>query len=173
MSDATEYARTASLVRRHVCVVTRLTRIPSRIPARYRSNSKNHDWAEHPGIGAITTARALATRYAALLGPVNGVRLVEDLTLSLVTQPHRQCRDNHRSGTAGPDIRFAGSVALIGSGGSGNGTASGQVSEAGGEFSEGDADTIMWRHVNGEFVVAASKVLDERVPSRHGAQGAD
>jgi hypothetical protein len=40
------------------------------------------------------------------------------------------------------------------------------VSEAGGEFSEGEADVIMWRYVDGEFVVAASKVLYERVPGR-------
>jgi hypothetical protein len=53
------------------------------------------------------------------------------------------------------------SVALIGSGGSGNGGAVSQVSEAGGEFSEGDADTIMGRYVNGEFVVAAAQVLYE------------
>ena len=39
-----------------------------------------------------------------------------------------------------------------------------QVSEAGGEFTEGEADTITWRYVKGEFVVAASKVLYERVP---------
>jgi hypothetical protein len=31
----------------------------------------------------------VAARYAALLGPINGVRLVEDLTLSLATQPRR------------------------------------------------------------------------------------
>jgi hypothetical protein len=40
------------------------------------------------------------------------------------------------------------------------------VSEAGGEFSESDADTMMGRYVNGEFVVAAAQVLYERVPAR-------
>ncbi len=44
-----------------------------------------HYAAERPAIGAVTDARALATMYAALLGPVNGVRLVEDHTLRLVT----------------------------------------------------------------------------------------
>jgi hypothetical protein len=50
--------------------------------------------------------------------------------------------------------------------GSGNGGAVSQVSEAGGEFSESDADTMMGRYVNGEFVVAAAQVLYERVPAR-------
>ena len=69
---------------------------------------REHYGAERPGIGAITNARALAAMYAALLGPVNGVRLVNGRTLSLATQP----RTDHvetliESGTAGPDIRFA------------------------------------------------------------------
>jgi CubicO group peptidase (beta-lactamase class C family) len=63
--------------------------------------------AERPAIGAITDARALATMYAALIGPIDGVRLVEDATLNQATQP----RTDHvetliESGTAGPDIRF-------------------------------------------------------------------
>lgn len=63
--------------------------------------------AQRPAVGAVTDARALAAMYAALLGPVNGVRLIQDRTLALVTQP----RTDHveslvESGTAGPDIRF-------------------------------------------------------------------
>jgi CubicO group peptidase (beta-lactamase class C family) len=66
-----------------------------------------HYMAERPGIGAITNARALATMYAALLGPVNGVQLVEDATLTRVTQPRTDdVPALVESGTAGPDIRF-------------------------------------------------------------------
>ena len=72
-------------------------------PAEVRA----HYAAERPGIGAITNARALATMYAALLGPVNGVRLVEDRTLSLATRPRTDTVETLiESGTAGPDIRF-------------------------------------------------------------------
>ncbi len=38
--------------------------------------------AERPGIGAITDARALASMYAATLGPVDGVRLISNETLT-------------------------------------------------------------------------------------------
>jgi len=64
--------------------------------------------AERPAVGAVTDARALATVYAAMLGPVGGAdRLVDDATLAAVTRP----RTDHvetlvESGTAGPDIRF-------------------------------------------------------------------
>ena len=40
------------------------------------------------------------------------------------------------------------------------------LSEAVGEFGEGDADTIVERQVDGEFVVAAAQVLHEGVPGR-------
>ncbi len=43
--------------------------------------------AERPAMGAITDARSLAAMYAALLGPVHGVRLVRDDTLDRVTRP--------------------------------------------------------------------------------------
>ena len=63
--------------------------------------------AERPAVGAITDARALATMYAALLGPVDGVRLVEDRTRSAVTRPRTDDVEALvESGTAGPDIRF-------------------------------------------------------------------
>ena len=52
---------------------------PAEVAAHYAS--------ERPAIGGITNARALATMYAALLGPVNGVRLIQDHTLRRVTQP--------------------------------------------------------------------------------------
>jgi CubicO group peptidase (beta-lactamase class C family) len=66
-----------------------------------------HYRAERPAIGAITNARALATMYAALLGPVNGVRLIDDRTLGLVTRPRTDNVETLiESGTAGPDIRF-------------------------------------------------------------------
>ena len=58
-------------------------------------------------MGAVTDARALATMYAALLGPVDGVRLVEDRTRKQVTRPRTDDVETLvESGTAGPDIRF-------------------------------------------------------------------
>jgi CubicO group peptidase (beta-lactamase class C family) len=66
-----------------------------------------HYTAERPAIGAITDARALAKMYAALLGPVDGVQLVKEQTLNLVTRPRTdQVETLIESGTAGPDIRF-------------------------------------------------------------------
>ncbi|MGA8208823.1 MAG: serine hydrolase domain-containing protein [Nocardioidaceae bacterium] len=72
-------------------------------PAEVRA----HYAAERPAIGAVTDARALAKMYAALLGPVDGIRLVEDRTLSQVTRPRTDDVETLiESGTAGPDIRF-------------------------------------------------------------------
>jgi CubicO group peptidase (beta-lactamase class C family) len=66
-----------------------------------------HYQAERPGIGAITDARALATMYSALLGPANGVTLIEPHTLDLVAKPRTdEVETLIESGTAGPDIRF-------------------------------------------------------------------
>ena len=66
-----------------------------------------HYQAERPGIGAITDARALATMYSALLGPANGVTLIEPHTLGLVAKPRTdEVETLIESGTAGPDIRF-------------------------------------------------------------------
>jgi CubicO group peptidase (beta-lactamase class C family) len=63
--------------------------------------------AERPAIGAITDARALATMYAALLTPVDGVRLIDDTTRAAVTRPRTdEVETLIESGTAGPDIRF-------------------------------------------------------------------
>jgi CubicO group peptidase (beta-lactamase class C family) len=63
--------------------------------------------AERPGVGATTNARALATMYAALLGPVGGVRLITDDTRDLVTRSRTDgVVTLIESGTAGPDIRF-------------------------------------------------------------------
>ena len=68
---------------------------------------REHYAAERPAVGAVTDARALATMYAALLGPVDGVRLVEDRTRRGVTRPRTDDVETLvESGTAGPDIRF-------------------------------------------------------------------
>lgn len=66
-----------------------------------------HYAAQRPAMGAITNARALATMYAAVLGSVDGVRLVTDPTLRSVTRPRTDDVETLvESGTAGPDIRF-------------------------------------------------------------------
>ncbi|MGO4340141.1 serine hydrolase domain-containing protein [Pedococcus sp. 2YAF34] len=66
-----------------------------------------HYAAERPGIGAITNARALATMYAAVLGSVDGTRLVDESTLELALTPRTDDVETLiESGTAGPDIRF-------------------------------------------------------------------
>jgi CubicO group peptidase (beta-lactamase class C family) len=66
-----------------------------------------HYAAERPAVGAITDARALATMYAALLGPVDGVRLVGNRTRRAMTRPRTDDVETLvESGTAGPDIRF-------------------------------------------------------------------
>ncbi|GAB3075017.1 serine hydrolase domain-containing protein [Pedococcus soli] len=68
---------------------------------------REHYAAERPGIGAITDARALATMYAAVLGPVDGVQLISEDTRQRVTQPRTDDVETLiESGTAGPDIRF-------------------------------------------------------------------
>jgi CubicO group peptidase (beta-lactamase class C family) len=67
----------------------------------------DHYAAERPAVGAITDARSLATMYAALLGPVNGLRLIEEPTRQLVTRPRTDDVETLvESGTTGPDIRF-------------------------------------------------------------------
>ncbi len=72
-------------------------------PAEVRA----HYSAERPAVGAITNARALATMYAALIGPVDGVQLVDRRTLALVCRPRTDDVETLvESGTAGPDIRF-------------------------------------------------------------------
>ncbi len=66
-----------------------------------------HYAAERPGIGAITDARGLAAMYAALLDPVDGVRLISDGTRARVTHPRTDGLEVLvESGTTGPDIRF-------------------------------------------------------------------
>jgi CubicO group peptidase (beta-lactamase class C family) len=68
---------------------------------------REHYAAERPGVGAITNARALAAMYAALLRPVNDVRLVNDNTLAAVTRSRTDDVESLiESGTAGPDLRF-------------------------------------------------------------------
>ena len=66
-----------------------------------------HYAAERPAIGAVTNARALATMYAAVLGPVGGVRLMRPETVAAVARPRTDGVETLvESGTAGPDIRF-------------------------------------------------------------------
>lgn len=66
-----------------------------------------HLAAERPAVGAVTDARSLATMYAALLGEVDGVRLVDESTRRRVTRPRTDDVETLvESGTAGPDIRF-------------------------------------------------------------------
>jgi CubicO group peptidase (beta-lactamase class C family) len=66
-----------------------------------------HYAAERPAIGAVTNARALATMYAAVLGPVDGTRLLDETTLERAVQPRTDDVETLiESGTAGPDIRF-------------------------------------------------------------------
>jgi CubicO group peptidase (beta-lactamase class C family) len=66
-----------------------------------------HYMAERPAVGAITNARALATMYAALVGPIGGVRLITDQTRMAVSRPRTDDLETLiESGTAGPDIRF-------------------------------------------------------------------
>jgi CubicO group peptidase (beta-lactamase class C family) len=66
-----------------------------------------HYMAERPAVGAITNARALATMYAALLGPIGGMRLITDETRIAVSRPRTDDLETLiESGTAGPDIRF-------------------------------------------------------------------
>jgi CubicO group peptidase (beta-lactamase class C family) len=68
---------------------------------------REHYAAERPAVGAITDARALATMYAALLAPVNGLRLIDQRTVDLATRPRTDDVDTLvESGTTGPDIRF-------------------------------------------------------------------
>jgi CubicO group peptidase (beta-lactamase class C family) len=68
---------------------------------------REHYAAERPGVGAVTNARALAAMCAALLRPVNDVRLINDSTLAVVTRPRTDDVETLiESGTAGPDIRF-------------------------------------------------------------------
>jgi CubicO group peptidase (beta-lactamase class C family) len=68
---------------------------------------QEHYAAERPGIGAITNARALATMCAALVGPVNEIRIINGRTLAAVTRPRTDGVETLiESGTAGPDIRF-------------------------------------------------------------------
>ena len=66
-----------------------------------------HYAAERPAVGAVTNARALATMYAAVLGPVDGTRLLDGTTLERAVQPRTDVVEILiESGTAGPDIRF-------------------------------------------------------------------
>jgi CubicO group peptidase (beta-lactamase class C family) len=102
---------------------------------------REHYTAERPAVGAVTDARSLATMYAALLGPVRGVRLVTEATRRLVTEP----RTDHvetlvESGTAGPDIRFGFGYQLASPSMPGLGPASFGHTGAGGRLGLADPD---------------------------------
>ncbi len=73
-----------------------------------RAEVAEHYAAERPGVGVVTNARALATMYASLLGPVDGrPALIRPRTRDLVTRPRTDGIETLiESGTAGPDIRF-------------------------------------------------------------------
>jgi CubicO group peptidase (beta-lactamase class C family) len=66
-----------------------------------------HYAAERPAVGAVTNARALATMYAAVLGPVDGTQLLDETTREGAVRPRTDDVETLiESGTAGPDIRF-------------------------------------------------------------------
>lgn len=68
---------------------------------------REHYTAPRPAVGAVTDARSLARMYAAVIGEVDGVRLVSAETLGRVTSPRTDGLETLvESGTTGPDIRF-------------------------------------------------------------------
>jgi CubicO group peptidase (beta-lactamase class C family) len=68
---------------------------------------REHYTASRPAIGAVTDARSLARMYAALIGEVDGNRLISPETLRAVTAPRTDTLETLvESGTTGPDIRF-------------------------------------------------------------------
>ncbi|MFN8122363.1 MAG: serine hydrolase domain-containing protein [Thermoleophilia bacterium] len=63
--------------------------------------------AEVPAGGGITNARSLSRMYAALIGEVDGVRLLSEETLAAAREPQTDgVPALIERGTAGPDIRF-------------------------------------------------------------------
>lgn len=60
--------------------------IPQHVAVPEVGNDPRYVTACYPG-GAIVTARALARMYAAMLAPVDGVRLVDDAALARITTP--------------------------------------------------------------------------------------
>lgn len=63
--------------------------------------------AARPAVGAVTDARSLARMYAAVIGKVDGIRLVSDSTLAEHTRPRTDGLEVLiEAGTVGPDIRF-------------------------------------------------------------------
>ncbi len=103
---------------------------------------REHYAAERPAIGAITDARSLARMYAALLGPVDGLRLVTDATLAAVTAARTDGVETLiESGTAGPDIRFGLGYQLASPSMPGLGPGSFGHTGAGGRLGIADPDT--------------------------------
>lgn len=63
--------------------------------------------ASRPAIGAMTDARSLARMYAALIGDVDGTRLISPETLGRVTAARTdELETLVESGTTGPDLRY-------------------------------------------------------------------
>lgn len=63
--------------------------------------------ASRPAVGAITDARSLARMYAAVIGEVDGIRLVSESTREAHTRPRTdELETLIEAGTVGPDIRF-------------------------------------------------------------------
>jgi CubicO group peptidase (beta-lactamase class C family) len=85
-----------------------IARLPPMDPDPHDPDSRRAYYGiEVPAAHGITNARSLARMYAALLGEVDGVRLVSPETLAAATSPQTDGLPALiESGTAGPDIRF-------------------------------------------------------------------
>jgi CubicO group peptidase (beta-lactamase class C family) len=96
---------------------------------------------EVPAAFGIGTAHSLARMYAAVLGEVDGVRLLSDAMLAAATTPQTDgVPALIESGTAGPDLRFGLGYQLAAPSMPGLGPASFGHTGAGGRLSLADAD---------------------------------
>ncbi len=96
---------------------------------------------EVPAAHGIANARSLARMYAALLGDVDGVRLLSPAMLAAATTPQTDGLPALvESGTAGPDIRFGLGYQLASSTMPGLGPASFGHTGAGGRLGLADPD---------------------------------
>jgi CubicO group peptidase (beta-lactamase class C family) len=96
---------------------------------------------EVPAAHGIANARSLARLYAALLGDVDGVRLLSPAMLAAATTPQTDGLPALvESGTAGPDIRFGLGYQLASSSMPGLGPASFGHTGAGGRLGIADPD---------------------------------
>lgn len=96
--------------------------------------------AARPAVGAVTDARSLARMYAAVIGEVDGIRLVSDSTLAAHTRPRTdELETLIEAGTVGPDIRFGVGYQLASGSMPGFGPASFGHTGAGGRLAIADA----------------------------------